>query len=567
MDLKSDPQQKKPPLAEYTYTGIRTVLRLVRPSYAGRVEDWIRSLISRREFAKNALASLSLSACGSNLRGATRQSGSKSLVPDTPSLAPNYWCTWAAQNYISGDGSNHLDEKLLEGANGAALARDAMNEELVFGETGWSSFFAGVHNDLYLLFDDGWATGGTATFQLDTRKFPSFSGPPETRLARLNDAVQRKGWRGAALWCRDTPGGEQDRPLVRWSKAANLRYWKIDGGDLNFHIDQLRDDIGANLTVEHIHGEPPLNGDWRKDGRFEEQNFDSSRVRILRKTDVYRTYDTNCILSIPTTLDRAAQLLHAVQQHPEVRGLLNVEDEVYIAAVLGCTMGVMRHPLTGLRPDGDPDLFFNGPRQTKKRMDEVARALRWQRIAAPYAAGMGFFRMDEEILTDDWQYRPGETWYSESVGQLARQGAPARMSRNLPLPEVAIGRESNGEKPFVYAGRFPNGSVAVGMHERIHVHGGWTAPRAEVRVEVSDAPGPFGLFGYFEAVTLSLEESAKGRRVMAEDLVGGTTVDITSSVEIRGRDLRIPGTLIDRIGRSAAAPGNLSNPGMILKLI
>jgi len=41
-------------------------------------------------------------------------------------------------------------------------------------------------------------------------------------------------------------------------------------------------------------------------------------------------------------------MLHGAQGHPDVRGLLNVEDEVYIAAVLGCTMGVLRYPLSGL---------------------------------------------------------------------------------------------------------------------------------------------------------------------------------------------------------------------------
>lgn len=514
-------------------------------------------MISRRQFTKGGLAALSLHAGSASLRGEQ-----KSLIPDRPGLAPNYWCTWGAQNYVYGDHTSHLDEKVLEGPDGAALARNAMRGELVFGNAGWSSFFPRVHGDLYLLLDDGWATGGTATFLLDTQKFPSLTGSPEARLARLNDAARQKGWRGAALWCRNTPGGDQDQSLVARSKAADIRYWKIDGGDLSFHVDRVRDELRANLTVEHVHGEPPLNGDWRKDGRFEAQSWDSPRVQILRKTDVYRTYDTNCILSIPTTLDRVAQLLHAVQQHPEVRGLLNVEDEVYIAAVLGCTMGVLRYPLTGLRPDGDVDLFFNGPRQTKKRMDEVVRALRWQRVAAPYPAGMGSFNMDEEILTDDWLYEPGQTWYSESVGQLARQGAPARLSRNLPLPEVGAA----GEKPFVFAGRFPNGAVALGMQERTHAHGGWTAPRAEVKIDVADARGPFGLFGYFEAVTLSFKESPAGKRVMAEDLAGGTAVDVTSSVQVLGRDLRIPGSLIDHVGRSRATPGDVSDPGMILQV-
>ena len=54
---------------------------------------------------------------------------------------------------------------------------------------------------------------------------------------------------------------------------------------------------------------------------------------------------------------------------------------------------------------------------------------------------------------------------------------------------------------------------------------------------------------------------------MAEDLSGGSAVDLTTSVEIRGRDVRVPGSLIERVGRSAATPGDLSAPGMVLQLV
>ena len=123
-------------------------------------------------------------------------------------------------------------------------------------------------------------------------------------------------------------------------------------------------------------------------------------------------------------------------------------------------MAILRFPLSGLRPDGDVDLFFAGPRAVKQWMDEVVRAIRWQRIAAPYAVGAGFVRLSSEILTDNWVFRPGETWWPDMIGQDVKQGAPAGFSRNIELPVV----KSVSDKPFVIAARFPNGAVAVGVH-------------------------------------------------------------------------------------------------------
>jgi len=45
---------------------------------------------------------------------------------------------------------------------------------------------------------------------------------------------------------------------------------------------------------------------------------------------------------------------------------------------------------------------------------------------------------------------------------------------------------------------------------------------------------------------------------MAEDLSGGSAVDLTTSVEIRGRDVRVQGSLVERVGRSAATPGDFA---------
>jgi hypothetical protein len=499
-----------------------------------------------------------------------------SLVPAQPSPAPNYWCTWAAQNYMYGHDLPSIDPHILEGDSGANLAHDAMRESILFGGRGWAdTFYPRVRGDLYLLLDDGWQTGGSSSFVLDAAKFPRFPGSPRDRLAALNRAVTSAGWRGAALWCRNTPDGDAARDLVTRSQSAGIGYWKIDGGDPQFDLMQLRDQARAPLTLEHVHGEVPVNGDWRAAGRFDPQQWDSRRVQILRHTDVYRTYDVTSILSLPTTLDRAAQLLSAAQGHAEVSSLLNVEDEVYVAAVLGCTMGVMRHPLIGLRPGPDFDLFFNGPRQAKRRLDEVVRALRWQRIAPPFAAGIGAFNASPEILTDSWILQPGETWQSDLLGHAVHQGAPACLARNLELPQVALaqveplvqaGAGANRAKPFVFAARFPNGAVAIGAQQRTQIGRAWYMPACRVTLNVANAPGPFAIFGEFAHLTFVFDKPPRTSRVLAQDLAGDDPVDISSQVHIDSTSLYIPGETIRAIGLRNRTPGDTSSPALVLAL-
>jgi hypothetical protein len=278
---------------------------------------------------------------------------------------------------------------------------------------------------------------------------------------------------------------------------------------------------------------------------------------------VYRTYDVTSILSLSTTLDRAAEMLNSAAGHPELRSLLNVEDEVYVAAVLGCTMGVMRHPLHGLRPMGDPDLFFNGPRKAKQRMDEVIRALRWQRIAEPFPCGIGTFQRSEEILTDTWTFKAGETWEHDLVAATVHQGAPAVIARNIDLPHVS----AQGETPFVFAARFPNGSVAVGAQERTRVGEAWYMPPCEVELHVGDATGPFGVFGEFNRLTLTFAHSPRGKRVVAQDLAGDSPVDITSQVEFDGAAIHFGKALLHDVGLQSRTPGDLSSPGAVIALV
>jgi hypothetical protein len=545
-------------------TDENTALQASRQNVPGEEKEGNKRLVDRREF----LTALMATAIVSQSRGlATNitppKKAGENLVPEEPSGAANYWCTWAVQNYTYGQNLPALDPKVLEGDSGSQLAHNAMTEKALFGETGWAAnFFPRIRKDVFFLLDDGWQVGGTATFELDTKKFPSFTGNPVDRLRKLNHAVESAGWRGTALWCRNTPGGDTDNRLEKLSQSAGIRYWKIDIGDPAFNLVRLRDQSHIRLTLEHVHGEWPVNGDWRKDGRFGPQPWGSKRMDILRHTDVYRTYDVTSALSLPTTLDRLAEMLKGAEGHPELRGLLNLEDEVYAAAVMGCTMGILRHPLTGLRPGYDTDLFFNGPRQAKKRMDEIVRALRWQRIAPPFSPGLGSVKVSDEILTDSWIFEPGETWQNEIIGATVRQGAPAVLARNIELPEV----NAQEDKPFVFATRFPNGAVAIAAQERTKIGNAWYMPACDVTLSVSDAPGPYGVFGSFESLTLAFDKPLQSRRILAQDLAGDKSVDISTSVHIRGQRLHIPGEVIRRVGLQNGTPGDISAPGLVIAI-
>jgi hypothetical protein len=520
-------------------------------------------MVDRRNFLAGAAATLLT--CREMLGEAKRemQSKAENLIPTQPGNAPNYWCTWAAQNYMYGHDLPKLDPSILEGDSGSALARNAMDEHLLFGANGWvQSFYPEVRGDVYLLLDDGWETGGTATFELDLKKFPSFPGTPEERLAALNRRVRQEQWRGTALWCRNTPGGEKDQRLEDWSAKADIGYWKIDIGDPSFRLTQLRNQTRLPLTLEHVNGEPPVNGDWREDGRFGSQSWDSRRMQILAHTDVYRTYDVTSILSLPTTLDRVAEMLKGAEGHNEIHSLLNVEDEVYVAAVLGCTMGILRHPLEGLRPGPDTDLFFNGPRRAKRRMDEVVRALRWQRLAPPFSPGLGSVKISQDVLTDSWVFERGQTWQSDLIGVTVRQGAPACITRNLDLPQV----HCVGERPFVFAARFPNGAVAIAAHQRTAPSRAWYMPEAHVTLQVGDAPGPFGIFGDMASLTLVFDRPLGKQRVLAQDLAGEQAEDITTGIRRGNRSFQLSQSGIRKVGLAAASPGDLSSPGLVIAL-
>lgn len=290
----------------------------------------------------------------------------------------------------------------------------------------------------------------------------------------------------------------------------------------------------------------------------------------------------------------------AAYRPPPPRMMVNGDGECYGNSGLGVAMGVMRDPMSGLRPPPDFDQQFGWDlnatgRHVKRRTDEAERAARWQRIAPAFGAtepGGAEFAVDgDATLVDSWTFRPGETWYAGYVGRAVSQAAPARMARGpLPLPEVVTATR-NATPPFLLACAYPTGAVSVTALGRVQPWPvGYVAPRANVTqhvpVNATDRDGKsgpaelplVGVFGRFAALTLVFDPAPAGApscTVLAQDLIADSPRDITALVTLnQGKaapggtlSVMLPGAVIDQVGTAGRSrAGELSDPGLVMRV-
>lgn len=480
-----------------------------------------------------------------------------SLVPDTPSSAPDYFCTWNIQGYIASypDTSDSM--------------REQMTEENIFG-TGpyqnWIDFFPAIRSDLFFVMDDSWDIPRDmngrwdnpyyGTMELSEDRFPSFKGDPATRLKALVDSVKAKGWKGLGGWvcAQEAENLTGIAPQDYWAKRlddaneAGFAYWKVDWGT-NERNPQWREML-TRLGKEHA---PEL---------YIEHAMGPDFVQF---SDAYRTYDVENIIAQSVTIQRVAEIL-PYSAKGDAKGIINCEDEPYIAVGLGCAIGIMRHPFAGNLPDGRQDFAFPPVGHNYKEcLDELTRAVRWHRIAEPFGAD-GDFNVDSLVLTDSWEYRERESWRSErKPGDIVPGSAPARVSRHMSLPEVG---DTTSTRPFVLASAYPGGAVAVAAIGRA-LGREYVTKEVPVTIEGKDWHAPVGVFGRFESLTIRFPEAPKGRnlKVYAQDLAGDVPVDITAEVVIDGNCMTVSGETIEKVGLMCATEGDLSDPGLVIKVL
>lgn len=509
------------------------------------------------------------------------------LIPEEPCTAPNYWCTWYWQNYkiLEGQPVTNPDPVIVY-SNKAA--RENVNENTLFGENGMAEvMLPKTRGDYYFLIDHGWQDKSIKknrffSFIMDPLDFPSYANlEPKERIEQLNERIKALGWKGLGLWVRGTISQEEARKFVEWSKYAGIVYWKIDGGEIeNFYCYKAKQEFYPELTLEYVTGSGgPLNRNWAQEGLsnypsvYEQKKethssstIASKALNVLKNSDVFRTYDAVPLLVSTVTMQRIHDILSQTTGKPEYISLLNIQDDCNIAAALGCVVAVKRHPMNTPRlyEGRDYHLQIAGDRHVDKRLNEMDRFVRWQRLAAPMAAGYGTYKASENFLTDKIRFRVGDTWKKDTWGKMVTQGAPAIMARNMPLPKVEIDKDP----PYVLASQFPNGAIAIATEGRVKPENSWYFPRANITVDCGKSEGhPIGIFGHYQSLTLTFAKNLpKKIVVLAQDLLSDKAIDITKNIKIENNSVVIPGNLIDEIGTLANANGDISAPGLVLQL-
>ncbi len=474
-----------------------------------------------------------------------------SLVPSSPSEAPDYFCTWNIQGYVTSYASS-------------PAMRTAMIEKNVFGNGAyerWGEVFSRLHKDLYLVLDDDWETplDGDRKYYgsliVDTARFPSVKGEsPQQGLRFLTNKVKRLGWKGLGLWiCAQQAPVYQTADSVaywterlQWMDKAGISYWKVDWGKDSKNavwrswLTKLGKQVAPNLIIEQ-----------------------AMTPAVLASADVYRTYDVENVISIPHTIDRIAKLLTFLPQGQAV-SILNCEDEPYIAAGTGSALGIMRHPFNGNLPNGKPDHAFpSAGRDLKSRLDEEVRCVMWHRIASPFAINKTENTVDTAQLHDYWVMKNNESYIAaHGEGYINAWQAPAVIARGLEKPTVTL-MHGDTLKPYILASRYPNGAIAIASIGRT-IDREYLIPRADVVLRVARCDKPFGIFGHYNSLTIQVDQQTPFTRILAQDLAGNAPTDITRQVVHKGNQITIPGKVIDTVGLAAATRGDKSEPGMVL---
>lgn len=517
------------------------------------------------------------------------------LVPEQPSTAPNYWCTWYWQNYAVRSGMPVTDPANPKKYSNRA-ARETLNEQAIFGENGWAKkMLPKTRNDYYFLIDHGWQDKSIEkspffSLVMDISDFPSYAHlEPRGRIKQMNQDIKALGWRGLGLWVRGSPTKADMKRMVAWSKYAGIEYWKIDGGDTDHYLAfEIKQKDYPTLTLEYITGSGGgLNSYWAVQSRQDypsiyasefqgveaipglrkdcNHGMSKSMLHMLKHSDVFRTYDAAPLHVSTVTLQRLHDVLSQSTGDTSNVALLNIQDDCNLAAALGCVVAAKRHPLNGSRLYHGEDFHhqINGDRHVDRRLDEMDRFVRWQRIAPPMPAGYGFYKASKRRLIDQHVYGPESTWMQETHGKLVTQSAPAVMARNIELPTV----HSEGEPPYVVASKFPNGAVCVATEGRVSLDSSWRHPRADVTLAIGEVGKPIGIFGHYASLTFKIEKAfSDNTSVLAQDLLANTAEDITDRIKITDNAITIPGDLIDTLGVSAGTLGDISSPGIVLSI-
>ena len=520
------------------------------------------------------------------------------IIPSEGRNTQNYWCSWRNQRLFMSNPFMHM--RLFDKRKHEDYQRDMLSDAFLFGDPGVvARYMQGVRRDMYVMLDDGWdlpfegSYTSVGSLRLNPTRFPYGGKTPADDLRVLSQKVSDLGYAGTGLWVpmqaeRETWENRYDIHAFRefwierakWMAYAGIAYLKVDWGIHQHHIEyrtlltEIVHQYAPGIKVEHA----------VLDGWFFDPTADRTRLaNVMRISDAFRCYDVKFEFNSASTLGRAATMLTLGCEMAEgCDGIVNVGEEPYLAAALGCTMGIMSHPLLrGCVAMMLPDDFKNGitSRSLLKSdfhsFDHYERALRWQRVAPAITYRAGDTLTSAEWLEDSWHYDKEPYPYNvgELEGKTVRQSAPQIVARNTPLPEILREKTPYHQRiyePYVVASRHPeSGAYTVATLGRT-VEGvmNCTTPEADILCRGLASDKPFAVFGEYRSLTLEFDTPIEGKRLFGGDILLDDHPEITGEegVSIEGNRLTLSGALLHRLGTAAASFHDLADPGAVFIL-
>ncbi|MCG8309573.1 MAG: hypothetical protein MI975_19410 [Cytophagales bacterium] len=95
----------------------------------------------------------------------------------------------------------------------------------------------------------------------------------------------------------------------------------------------------------------------------------------------------------------------------------------------------------------------------------------------------------------------------------------------------------------------------------------WRHPRADFTIMELQTDKPVGIFGRYKSLILEFEKTLpENITIYAQDLSAGFSFDITKNVLIQEHRIKLSGALIDTVGTSSNNNGDISAPGLVLRI-
>lgn len=528
------------------------------------------------------------------------------LIPSEGRNTANYWCSWRNQRLFTPNAYLHMRANDRPAAD--IVQREILSDEFLFGKRGLlRDHMQEVRKDMYVLLDDGWDipyNGSYSTFGslvLNEERFPYGGKTPAENLAILNKKILDLGYAGTALWVPMSCVGETKenpfdkdtfreywRERAKWLHEAGIAYIKVDWGfhkqDAEYRkiLTEVCREYAPGMQVEHA----SVDGWFRCPDRNPRVEYEKYKD-FLKISDAYRCYDVRFDFNSVTTLARAQAMLSLdCDMEGDCKGYINVGEEPYIAAALGCTMGIMSHPmLRGSIISIVPDDFKNGisHRATLKSeyhsFDHYVRALRWQRLAPALPFVKGETTASEKWLEDSWTYEKAPYPYCENdlIGKTLFQTAPQVVARGVALPEIVSPYKpyprSNSKQYQPYIAASKNRETGVytiaTLPRTIDGVMNCTVPAVDVVARGLSSDKCFGVFGEYKSLTLEFDQNIEGKRLFGGDILLDEQEELTNEegVRIEENKLILDGALLSRIGLAGAAYHDLSDPGSVFQLV